>query len=158
MSSIFLKIWVNVGKRISKKKIAPKSLSIYSRHVVNESGSAATSSSSYEGLELQRQKTESLGTDQKRKQLEHKEDEKSFWRSWFSFGSSFSDSDTDSDDEKSRKSNKLINENSRPSKGREHVTMSTRKSSACAYHNFNAPHPSEEKKQKVRSSTDRTLR
>lgn len=143
-------------RRKCARKIAPKSLSICS-HVV-KSGTA-TSSSSHEGLELQRKKTKSLGTDQKRKHLQHKDDEKSFWRSWFSLGSSYSDSDTDSDDENRKKdSNKLINKNSRPSKGRESVTMSTRKSSACAYHNFNTPHPNEEKIPKIRSSTDRTLR
>lgn len=111
-------------------------------------------------MQRQKQKTEkNLGHDQKRKQLEHKDEDKSFWRSWFSLGSSYSDSDTDSDDEKNRKkdSNK-INKNSRPGEGRESVTMSTRKSSACAYHNFNAPHPNEEKKRKIRSSTARTLR
>lgn len=137
-----------------KKNSPQKSLSICS-HVLK----TASSSSSHEGLELQRQKNKSLGTDQKQKQLERKDDEKSFWRSWFSLGSSYSDSDTDSDDENRKKdSNKLINKNSRPGKGRENVTMSTRKSSACAYHNFNNPHPNEEKPIKIRSSTDRTLR
>lgn len=86
----------------------------------------------------------------------HKEDEKSFWRSWFSFGSSFSDSD--SDDEKVDKNKKIPNhnQNSRPS-GRESVTMSTRKSSACAFHNFNQPHPNDEKR-KGPKSAERTVR
>lgn len=116
------------------------------------SGSTTNSSSSHEGMQRQ-----NLEINQKRKQLQHKEDEKSFWRSWFGLRSNYSDSDTDSDDENRKKdSNKIINKNSRPSKGRENVTMSTRKSSACAYHNFNNPHPSEEKNQKIRA--DRTLR
>lgn len=112
---------------------------------------------SFNDGEPQQKKTEN---ENKRKQLKHKDDEKSFWRSWFSLGSSFSDTDTDSDDEKNvnKKNKKLANDNqnSRPSKGREGVTMSTRKSSACAYHNFNLPHPNDEKKAKIKA--ERTLR
>lgn len=153
----FYKLGYEKVAKINARENSPQSLSICS-HVVKES---TTSSSPHEGLELQRQKIETkiLKSDLKRKQLKHKEDGNSFWRSWFSFGSTYSDSDTDSDDENRKKdSNKLINKNSRPGKGRENVTMSTRKSSACAYHNFNNPHPSEEKRTKIRSSTDRTLR
>lgn len=144
---------MKISREIAREN-SPKSLSICS-HVVE----SAPFSSSHAGLELQRQKSDSkkIARDQKRKQLEHKEDGKSFWRSWFGLGSSHSDSDSDSDDERSKRdSNKLINKNSRPGQGREGVTMSTRKSSACAYHNFNTPHPSEEKKPKNRSA--RTLR
>lgn len=107
----------------------------------------------------QQQKTDAkkkeIDFDRKRKQLKHKDDEKSFWRSWFSLGSI--DSDTDSDDEVTR-NKKLanVNQNSRPSEGRENVTMSTRKSSACAFHNFNLPHPNDEKKAK--QAPERTVR
>lgn len=112
-------------------------------------------------IDEQQQKTDGNKLEknqQKRKQLKHKDEEKSFWHSWFSFGS---DSDTDSDDEKTKKvlKNKKLandNQNSSPSNDRESVTMSTRKSSACAFHNFNLPHPNDEKN--VKRSAERTLR
>lgn len=95
----------------------------------------------------------------------HKEKE-SFWRSWFSFGSSYSDSDTDSDDEKTNKNKKINKNNSniRPhGHGHDNVTMSTRKSSACVYSNFNVPVADGNKADKIsktqnRPASIRTLR
>ena len=95
----------------------------------------------------------------KRSELVHKE-EKSFWRSWFGFGSSF-DYDSDSDDEK-RKKNDLkfkTNNSNRSDHGR---LDGPRKSSAERQTNFNAP--TEEEKaaaklqKKSRSSSVREVR
>ncbi|KAG5678104.1 hypothetical protein PVAND_007805 [Polypedilum vanderplanki] len=100
--------------------------------------------------------------DTKRKQLERKE--KSFWRSWFSFGT-LSDEESDTEDEKNKlkKIDKKINANSNNNnraRGSQ-VTMSTRKSSACNYVNFNAPSAEEAKsaaKARTSSSSARPLR
>lgn len=77
--------------------------------------------------------------DRKRNELVHKE-EKSFWRSWFSFGSSY-DSDSDSDDDK-RKKNKFNENNSNRDDG---PKLATRKSSADRHTNFNCPTEEEAK-------------
>lgn len=102
--------------------------------------------------------------DTKRNQLTLKK-EKSFWASWFSFGTSFSDSD-DSDDEKPTKLQKKKHDNKINDKnfndralGSNIGTMSTRKSSACKFTNFNAPDQEEIKNLRSnRVSTRRTLR
>lgn len=97
--------------------------------------------------------------ERKRSELVHKE-EKSFWRSWFGFGSSF-EYDSDSDDEK-RKRNDLkfkTNNSNRSDHGR---LDGPRKSSAERATNFNAP--TEEEKaaaklqKKSRSSSVREVR
>lgn len=97
-------------------------------------------------------------TDPKRNELVHKE-EKSFWRSWFSFGSSF-DSDSDSDDDKRKKNVlKLNKHNSIRDDG---PVKATRKSSAERQTNFNCPTEEERAAAKLarttRTSSIRTVR
>lgn len=86
----------------------------------------------------------------------HKE-EKSFWRSWFGFGTSY-DYDSDSDDEKRKKTDLKFNEtNSNRPHG---PKLSTRKSSAERQTNFNAPTEEEKAAAKLakRSSSVREIR
>lgn len=85
----------------------------------------------------------------------HKE-EKSFWRSWFGFGSSY-DYDSDSDDEKRKKKSKFIETNSIRPDG---PKLSTRKSSAERQTNFNAPTEEEKVAAKLakRSASAREVR
>jgi hypothetical protein len=127
----------NQKKKIYRKK-SRKSLYHYSHNVADSN----TTSIPFNQIANDKQdEIKSLENDQKHNQLK-KRKEKSFWASWFSFGTSFSDSD-DSDDEKNSKKkfdNNKINDNN--SYNRPHgpmSTMSTRKSSACKYTNFNAP-------------------
>lgn len=97
-------------------------------------------------------------TDHKRNELVHKE-EKSFWRSWFSFGSSF-DSDSDSDDDKRKKNVLKFNKNN--SNRDDGPVQGTRKSSAERQTNFNCPTEEERAAAKLarntRSSSIRTVR
>lgn len=95
-------------------------------------------------------------TDRKRSELMHKE-EKSFWRSWFGFGSSY-DSDSDSDDEKRKKNNLKFNETNSNRPGG--PKLSTRKSSAERQTNFNAPTEEEKAAAKLakRSASARAIR
>lgn len=74
-------------------------------------------------------------------------EEKSFWRSWFGFGSIF-DLDHDADDDTKRNSNKInvVNPNSNRHDG---TRLSTRKSSAERATNFNCP--SEEEKIEIQA-------
>lgn len=97
--------------------------------------------------------------DRKRSELVHKE-EKSFWRSWFGFGSTGYDFDSDSDDEKRKKTDSKSNETNsiRPHGPK----LSTRKSSAERQTNFNAPTEEERTEAKAakinRSAIVRTIR
>lgn len=93
--------------------------------------------------------------DRKRNELVHKE-EKSFWRSWFSFGSSY-DSDSDSDDDKRKKNVLKFNKNN--SNRDDGPKLSTRKSSADRHTNFNCPTEEEAKLARhTRPSSIRTVR
>lgn len=135
--------WVIKKRRFIEQK-SRKSLYHYSHNVADSNTTSIPFNQIDQIVDKPKQdeiKTLENCDDQKRNQLK-KRKEKSFWASWFSFGTSFSDSD-DSDDEKNSKKkidNNKINDNN--SYNRPHgpkVTMSTRKSSACQYTNFNAP-------------------
>jgi hypothetical protein len=137
------------------KKIAPKITIYHCSNFVDTADSSTTSTSVG-----QEQKKTTLSDDHKRKQLKHKDT--SFWRSWFSLGSSFTDSDSDSDDEqkKKQKQKNFIKTNSNVVRPHGPVTMSTRKSSACDYTNFNAPKADDKTKKRSQptSTSFKTLR
>lgn len=146
---IFFLVFVSVKRKRIARQTKTKPIYHSSKSPITEPITTTTIEQDHKNTSL---------NDHKRSELVHKED-KSFWRSWFGFGSSY-DSDSDSDDDKRKKNVLKFNENNSNRPGG--PKLSTRKSSAERQTNFNCPTEEEREAAKLakrnRASSVRSIR